>query len=398
MNCLNQKFPYDLLFSGLFTKNDDAMFSVRSFLQRFRKEHDVVIKEYEFDDNIIKAGNNFCSAISRLRFKYVDKDGKSHSKAIILKIPTLGLNYEMIRHTNVYSKEIYVLEQFLPDLRKLYPEESDFTAKYYGTNDSQVLFLEDLGQSGYTCMEKTAQLDLEHSRVAVKTLARYHALTYKYLQTYGANNSNLDVITDPDVANTFLGTYDRLVDAISPLVSKSMAEKLRERKSRVMDEALEYYKFRPCRNGKTVIIHGDYWSSNILFKHDEEGRICNSKMVDWQITRIGCPAMELIHFFVSSVRFEIFEKCKDDLLNIYLDEFNAMLKKLRCDDEYTRQELDNDLKSYEHLYFNLGVFMLPIVIGNDTGKLNDSDFDNSINSSAAILVKWLTYMESHGIL
>ena len=53
----------------------------------------------------------------------------------------------------------------------------NFTVFCYGSTDKLTLFLEDLTDSGYFSYEKNNQLDLEHCEIALKTLARFHALS-----------------------------------------------------------------------------------------------------------------------------------------------------------------------------------------------------------------------------
>lgn len=75
-----------------------------------------------------------------------------------------------------------------------------------------------------------------------------------------------------------------------------------------------------------TICHGDPWINNLLFLHDQNGRIIDIKMVDYQIGRHVSVGTDIHYFIYSSVHSSLIEKSYESLLKIY---HNAFLNKLR---------------------------------------------------------------------
>lgn len=311
-------------------------------------------------------------------------------KSLILKIPSLGANYEALaRSTNVYAKEVFVLDELLPQIYKLQTEGESFTANYYGSTDKLTVFLEDLTDSGYFPVEKTTQLDLNHCEIALKTLARFHALSRKYLKTTGEKSLALEVKTPSGAWNFTNQNVNRTIDLAGQFASAGIHEKLVKFRDsdriRLMWSTVE-------EASRNTIIHGDYWTANILFKYDD-GRVCDAKMIDWQLCRVCSPAVELIYFFVTSVPFEIFENSKTQLLDCYLNEFNDTLTRLQCDDKmYTRDELEGDFHSCRIFFVIYTLFSLQFVLKSDPQNCTKS------SKFIIVLLKWLSYIETQNIL
>ena len=131
---------------------------------------------------MVKPGENYASLIIRLTFEY-QKGAGSCRHSVLVKIPSLSQNYEVLKSTNMYSQEIFTYQQLLPELYKLWKGEP-FAPLCY-TISSQILVLEDLSLQGFRKCDKMEQLDLDHCLAALTTLAKYHATTLKYLPQCG---------------------------------------------------------------------------------------------------------------------------------------------------------------------------------------------------------------------
>lgn len=77
-----------------------------------------------------------------------------------------------------------------------------------------------------------------------------------------------------------------------------------------------------------VILHGDLWSNNIMFKYDDNGDIEDTVLVDFQMCNYGPPALDLTYCLYTSSDNDISELDWDMLVQYYYDELRTMLKKL----------------------------------------------------------------------
>lgn len=381
---------------------------IEEFIRKFQNERQVEIIKHEYDDKVVDLGRNFASVVSRLRITYVDKTAQKSTKSFIIKIPFLSPRYEQLRRTNIYSTELFVFDDLFPKLYAMNPQAQDenhFTAFCYHTID-ETLFLEDLGETGFISRTKIDLLDFEHCQIAMKTLARFHATSYKYLKTVEDKNLALmDYIIKLDAV--FWELIDKRCDLAIELISTfaqtkpTTIEKLKKYKNdRFTDNQRK--TFEPDRNGRNVIIHGDFNASNILFKYNEEKRVCNSKMIDWQFCRICSPMQDLLTLFVSSVQFEVFEKFKNELLDSYLKEFNRILDESKCAQihRYTAEELSKDFEASKFYFVNLIIYILPIYWNLFMDSADEEGNDNSTYRQMyeTVAQKWLGYIESQEIL
>lgn len=67
----------------------------------------------------------------------------------------------------------------------------------------------------------------------------------------------------------------------------------------------------------------------MMFKKDDvTGKITHQKLVDFQVLRYGNPSLDLHYFLFSSVQADVRRAKMRDLLNVYLDTFNAVCESL----------------------------------------------------------------------
>lgn len=81
-------------------------------------------------------------------------------------------------------------------------------------------------------------------------------------------------------------------------------------------------------NDFNVILHGDLWSNNIMFKYNDNGEIEDTVLVDFQICYFGPPALDVTYCLYTSSNNEISELDWDMLVQYYYDELRTTLKKL----------------------------------------------------------------------
>ena len=234
----------------------------------------------------------------------------------LVKVPANSLMYETASKWNIFIKEMTMYTDILPQIYTF--EEEYFTAQLYYADEKQSLFLKDLAQSGYKTGCRTQQLDFEHSAYALKCLAKLHGLSVQLEKTKGLpevirkdpfyNDDNQDM----EMKNQFLEGLKKFYDHLDPAIRVKYAKRIEFFKNINFAQMVE--NLNPECSSFNVLNHGDYWTNNIMFKYDKYGIIKNAKMLDFQMCRWSNPAIDLIYFTITSVRYDVYIK-HFDLLN-----------------------------------------------------------------------------------
>ncbi|PAV77901.1 hypothetical protein WR25_13996 [Diploscapter pachys] len=72
-----------------------------------------------------------------------------------------------------------------------------------------------------------------------------------------------------------------------------------------------------------VLCHGDMWSTNLLWKKENNGRHELAAIIDWQTSHFGCPAVDVCRFLMASLSGKDRRQYKDEVLKTlykYLEE------------------------------------------------------------------------------
>lgn len=85
---------------------------------------------------------------------------------------------------------------------------------------------------------------------------------------------------------------------------------------------------KPSPDGFNVLCHGDLWTNNFMYSHDEHNNIQKLLMVDYQICHWTSPAIDLLFLLVESPELELKVKEFDTFVHYYHTHLIANLKKL----------------------------------------------------------------------
>ncbi|CAG7829904.1 unnamed protein product, partial [Allacma fusca] len=79
-----------------------------------------------------------------------------------------------------------------------------------------------------------------------------------------------------------------------------------------------------------VLIHGDIWLNNALFKYDPEGNPTEVKFIDFQLTRRGNILEDLKYFFFTSTTPAFRKAHLYQSLDVYYNAFVGTLADIKC--------------------------------------------------------------------
>ncbi|KHJ83187.1 hypothetical protein OESDEN_17116 [Oesophagostomum dentatum] len=120
---------------------------------------------------------------------------------------------------------------------------------------------------------------------------------------------------------------------------------------------------------KDVFIHGDLWSSNLIWNKTAQG-VELSRIVDYQLGHLGCAAEDLCRVFISTLS----GKDRRENWERLLETFHGYIK------EYCKGELPFSLEqlkeSYQRMFPMAGVLLLPVfdsVVKIATRTMNEEE-------------------------
>lgn len=124
----------------------------------------------------------------------------------------------------------------------------------------------------------------------------------------------------------------------------SLVDRVEELSAKILDfdRAFNLNKFVGI--SKNVFVHGDLWSANILWTTGENGDISARKVLDYQLTRTGNPAEDLVRFICSTLS----GADRREHLETILEQFYGYFKEAMGDGEvpYTFEQLKQSFKMF----------------------------------------------------
>ncbi|XP_065222178.1 uncharacterized protein LOC135846813 [Planococcus citri] len=331
------------------------------------------VLDWHTDENILEAGSNYTTRVSRLTIRYRleigthEDDISPLEEHFFVKVPGNAPLYELAKGWGCYVNEVTMYTEVLPQMRRIVDNQDEFfVPRHYYSDDDLSLVLEDLSQSGYKCADRIQQLDIEHCFYALRSLAKFHALSVKLETTIGlAECVKREPIFRPEGVSEVNMAF---IKSQVPVFIDSLPQNLKDRYPNMVTyfenfscvEVLNDITDRLTSTKFNVLCHGDFWTNNIMFKYDKYGTVEDVKLIDFQYTMWSSPVRDLIHFTINSVKFDVYVKYFPLMLRIYLDTLNRVLIQLNCPKNYHMDSLLEDLDTmYPIALYVLGC-VLPI--------------------------------------
>lgn len=332
----------------------------------------LTILNWNLDKGDIQSGANFCSDVCRLLIEY-KKDDRTYKKSYFLKIPHTSPLHKYNTKYGIEIREFLIYSEFIPEMR-VFHDTSSFAPKYYYADENYSMILEDLCTSGYRTTDRIEKLDFQHCQLVFKCLAKFHAYSVKF--------KSMSVIPEIFRRDTFFLMENPDSTHLKPVFSKAFdcflrtfdrhlvlkySKKLHYFKDNILHRIAEEVKGRTgCFK---VLNHGDVWSNNVMFKYDKFASVERVKLIDFQLCRWASPAFDILHFSTTSMKFEVFEKYFDLLLETYLDTLNDVLRFLDCE-EYKMQDFRKDIDN-TYGFAILGFTVLtPVIMAESDDPVN----------------------------
>ncbi|KOC71093.1 hypothetical protein WH47_01736 [Habropoda laboriosa] len=359
---------------------------------RQRLGDNVIVKNFT-TKSLLPPGENYGSTILsvHVELKHKNTEKKEELHLIAKMCPPTEFQRRIFNSSRTFMKETFMYDSIMPTYNKLEIECGlkkneifEVLPKFYGSrlslhpdgefDDNAVILMENLKIEGYYTGDRSIGYDLEHSEIAVKALARFHALGMAMkekkpgiFEVYKMHAKCLQV--DGDTDNIFRLILQRIKD--DPEINTYYDKCHKVLTGLKINELWAEFSREPW----TSIIHSDFWVNNVMFHRSDNGKIDDVKFVDFQIYLYGSPVRDLIFFLYSSVDIEVTENQIEDLMDLYFESLVNTLKKMGCNtdafnkEDYKTKMAEDAAREFMHLCFMLKVLTL------DVKEINDFSYD-----------------------
>ncbi|KAH8311356.1 hypothetical protein KR044_005911, partial [Drosophila immigrans] len=260
------------------------------------------------------AGENYATIMLRVFIDVELEDGSEKSVSYMLKLPhQTEMFQKMLERNNIFEAERTVYKTIIPEMEQLYRDvgiEVKFGAKSYDLKEAKTeyVLLEDLAPQGFKNMNRIQGLDQAHTESALRKISQWHAASAARVALKGSypeqyiigffREENLEMIKDMNhsLSTTFLKSCETYED------NEEYIEHVRKAQPMITDMCFKMSE--PDTTGLNVLNHGDFWTNNMMFSHDLDGKIEEIYLVDFQMPKYGSVAQDLYYFLFSSTKFE----------------------------------------------------------------------------------------------
>ncbi|XP_050502344.1 uncharacterized protein LOC126881806 [Diabrotica virgifera virgifera] len=265
--------------------------------------------------------------------RFIIKQALPDSNGVSSQITAFSFHNEKMFYLTVFPALI--------NFQKLHNSNNVFNnmAECYGAitePSKEKLIFEDLTFQGYEIFPSTEKLlDTSMYEVLFKVYGRLHGISYafkhyqkeKFFEMKEQFRGVFQLFIEQD---KFIGDLENVIERVERYLKEEneidASKKLKIHKDnckKILMEALE------DRGPNIVFIHGDAWSNNILYKYDDKRKLEDIKIIDFQVSNIATPIIDISYSFYTGASPEALDNL-DHLHQVYYKSVTDTLKQYGC--------------------------------------------------------------------
>ncbi|XP_061395693.1 uncharacterized protein LOC133331310 [Musca vetustissima] len=278
-------------------------------------------------DTPFAAGENFLSTLWAIEIEVALKDGSTKICKYMLKVPPSSQQAQALNNMmSSFKRERICYYELFPVFDEMYRKAGKVTKiapnAYSFDKDLgfDIVLMEDVRQDGFKNMNRLEGLDMDHTKKALDVIAQFHAASATYIVK---NNGLPELMMKPMLNEQMVQMLakgqepqEKVVEENLPLYkAEQLKDKLISYRPKYLKEIIDSEK--RSMDDFNVLSHGDCWSNNIMFQHDEHNNIVKTLLVDFQAGRFTSPALDLQYFLLGSTCLENKIKYYDYFISYY---------------------------------------------------------------------------------
>ncbi|TMW48481.1 hypothetical protein DOY81_006444 [Sarcophaga bullata] len=363
----------------------------KNYIEEVLKIHhkDVTLKVKKFSIKpAFGKGENFGGFLTKVKVLYNFKnDQQQEEKHFICKTSYEEDEFakEKLKDYDIFNREMSIYEQVLPKLNDLLKEIDDtdrlFPSVLHVDYKRQALIFEDLTVQGYVMANRIERLDMDHVKLVLRKLSKMHATS----AVLNERNAGCLEKYDRGFFNKYTDTYKtffvnnfmacaRYLAQLNDADSRKYAEKIFAMSPHYM--SIGRRCFTPIAGHVNVLAHGDVWTNNVMFKYCSKTRKpLDVLLIDFQYAFWGSPALDLHHFFNTSMKEPLRLYHQDELMQYFHKIFIDTLKKLKYKSNAIPSLKKFRLHAEQKRFFALhsAVVIQPVMLNEDP---TDADYNS----------------------
>jgi len=238
--------------------------------------------------------------------------------------------------------------------------------------------MEDLGVHGFKNANRLEGLDMEHTKSVLEKLAKLHAASVRRVELKGPYP---EIFTEGIFSEKSREVFETMSKKSNDMMlecfkeyedNEEYADKLPRLVETLVDKSISLAEID--HKEFNVLNHGDSWLNNLMFQYDSSGKLKETLLVDFQVSKYGSPVNDLYYFLISSTQLDIKVEQFDYFIRYYYDHLVKNLTLLNCTTTPpTLKELHCSLLKHGFLGFATIVGVASICLLEPT---KDANFDN----------------------
>ncbi|XP_047480807.1 uncharacterized protein LOC125033385 [Penaeus chinensis] len=326
-------------------------------------------------EDLTSDGDNYSTYVTGVKVAY-SQEGAALETTYMAKINPSGNESKSGSLTSsIFEKEGQFYTKLEPalslELTALGYESLRVPTFFYVSLDRghEVMIMENLQVHGFRMNDRRKGLDVIHATLVIQELARLHAASV--LLKVNRGPELLNEVLSKDWMNFDKATHDFLKVKYSGHVDNAIVtlEKiggydntvawLRDLKPHALEILEDQAKDADPFN---VVIHGDCWNNNLLFRYNIEGKPVEVMLLDLQLIRKASLAIDLNFFLYTSLDGPTRRSNMTYFLDTYYDCFKAVIESAQRDMPFSREAFKQEFVD-KHLYgFLFAIFIIPLSV------------------------------------
>ncbi|XP_055687441.1 uncharacterized protein LOC129792412 [Lutzomyia longipalpis] len=301
---------------------------IEGLVRKIENTDNVKLEKFELRP-VTKKGNHYASVMIRILVDYV-VESKNHKHLPLILKTTYDEKHDetesikLLKEFDIHSREMVMYAKVLDNFHKLLRsinDDTQFSARRYCEDKAtNTMVFEDLMVRHYKCANRIERLDMAHAKLALKKLAKFHATSIMYKQkeptAYAAFGKAFFSRDHPDARDFCLKQYDGLVELLSDLDGyEYYANKLIKFRDIFVEKGIELYDTQ--ESNFNVLLHGDFWSNNMMFRYDSANNPVDVIFVDFQLPFWATPAIDILYFIHTSLKENLRLTKQNELVQFY---------------------------------------------------------------------------------
>uniref|UniRef100_A0AC34PXG3 CHK kinase-like domain-containing protein n=1 Tax=Panagrolaimus sp. JU765 TaxID=591449 RepID=A0AC34PXG3_9BILA len=346
----------------------------------------------------VSKGKGFISVVLKCTIEFVDSSSSSDVYTTILKVPG------MESFTETLSDQIDSKIDFSTSFMDAHNIECDFynimaskltrisLPKVYKTlpwipgDDKKVIHMQDLSKCGKT-IGVLDSLTIPQVRTLIRIIVEmqtdFFALPNDVRMKHYINISEINAC--------LYGMVDKACDKLVELSNQDSFIKKAVSKYKKISINPDFYEYciNQCWKDMDmipVLVHGDFWNGNILWKIDKNGDPTNeiAAIVDWQLTHENSPMEDLVRVVTLCTDGYTRRKVESFIFDEYLELLIKEMKSINRECPYTLEQIKS---TYNHMFICQGFLGIMSIIWLVTMKMTEGKIEKAISDQALLQCK-----------